>query len=109
MSIDQPQVLDIMGSKEGSNILDVFITDHLPWENKRTNEHIFMLQEKINTYLAAIESGEIERRYPEHKGKSVVINVIGKYPLNDKAKWFFEKASEIVKNAGFELKFSLSP
>lgn len=109
MSIDQQKVIDLMGSKPGSNVLDLFITDHLPWDKATEYEHAYKLQEKVNAYLAAIESGELFETYPEHKGKSVVINVLGKYELNGFAKKFYQKLSGVVKGAGFELKFKLSP
>lgn len=108
MSIDQEKIIDFTGSKEGSQTLDLFITDHLAWDDKTADEHIYKLQGKLNSYLAALESGEIERKYPEHKGKSVVLNVLGKYPLNQKAQGFYDKASAVIKDAGFGLRFKLS-
>jgi hypothetical protein len=109
MSIDQEKVIDFLGSRPGSNVLDLFITDHLPWNEASDYEHVFKLQEKINAYLAAIENGELIKKYPEHKGRGVVINVVGKYELNDLAKEFYKKATQVVKSAGFELRFKLSP
>lgn len=109
MSIDQTKVIDLLGSKEGSNTLDLFITDHLSWDDQTTNEHIYKLQEKLNSYLAALEGGEIEQKYPEHKGKTVVITVVGKHPLSERANEFYDKASAIVSGAGFKLVFKLSP
>jgi hypothetical protein len=109
MSIDQLKTIDLMGSNPGSNVLDLFITDHLPWDKTTEYEHAYKLQEKVNAYLAAIETGELFEQYPEHKGKSVVISVLGKYELNTFAKEFYKKVSGVVKGAGFELKFKFSP
>ncbi|WP_374762261.1 DUF6572 domain-containing protein [Massilia scottii] len=53
------------------------ITDHLPFEGH--NDHLFVLQEKINTYLSFVESGEILESFPTAKSRSVVIKVICKY------------------------------
>ena len=106
MSIDQEKVLDIVAVDDEKNEVNLFITDHLPW-NELINEHIFKLQEKINIYLAAIESGELIEKYPLAKGKKAVIKVIGKYPLpeNDLVRRFYERSTSIVQWAGFDLKF----
>jgi hypothetical protein len=37
-----------------------------------------------------------------------VINIAGRYQLNESAKDFYEKASMIVKDAGFDLRFTLA-
>ncbi|HDR7643838.1 DUF6572 domain-containing protein [Bacillus mycoides] len=54
-------------------------------------EHILLLQEKINTYLSFIETGEIYEVYPEAEGKQFVIKVHAKYPCTEWGKKFLEK------------------
>lgn len=110
MSIDQEKVIDIVGDDEKTNEVLLFITDHLAWDGY-INEHIYKLQEKINAYLAAIESGELEEKHPSAKGKKIVIVVLGKNPLpkNDLINTFCKKAIEVVRGAGFELKFEFKP
>jgi len=97
MSVDQ---------KENEVILH--ITDHHSWEDPKS-DHPFILQDKINSYLSYIESGEIYENNPEYKGKSIVIKVIGKYPLSEFGEKFYEKATSIVQWAGFDLRFEHKP
>lgn len=106
MSIDQPKVIDARSLDKDLKEVHLFIFDHLDWNNVN-DEHLFKLQEKINTYLAYIESGEIYENDPIYKGKSIVIHVIAKYtlPSNDLVKRFYEKATSIVQWAGFDLQF----
>lgn len=66
-----------------------------------------MLQEKINSYLAFLESGEIYETHPKAHGKKIEIKVIGKYALPDDARGFYERARSIVSGAGFLLSFEL--
>ena len=108
MSIDQRKVIDFVAADEKANEVILFITDHLDWSDPK-NEHLLILQDKINDYLAAIESGELVEKYPLGKGKQPIIQVIAKYPLSEIAEKFYEKAKELVKSAGFELRFKLSP
>ncbi len=106
MSIDQPKIIDSISTHNETGDIHLIITDHLAWNDPK-NEHLLILQEKINTYLAFIESGQLYEEYPSAKGKRLIIRVIGKYPLSEEAKKFYKKSSEIVAKAGFELRFEL--
>lgn len=108
MSIEQEKVVDVLAGGRKPNEVVLFITDHLLWDDKSDYEHAIMLQKKLNSYLAFIESGEMEKKYPEHKGKEIIIHVIGRYSLNSNAKKFYEKVSSIISNAGFSLRFEHS-
>ncbi len=106
MSIEQTKVIDFIGTDNKTGNINLGVSDHLDWKDPK-NEHLLILQEKINTYLAFIESGQLYEEYPSAKGKRVIIRVIGKYPLSEEAKKFYKKSSEIVAKAGFELRFDL--
>ena len=110
MSIDQENILDFVGVDDSNNEVILTISDHLPW-SEETKEHIFKLQEKINKYLAAIESGELTEIYPGAKNRKPVIKVVGKYdlPKDELVKRFYEKATSIVQWAGFDLRFEHLP
>ena len=104
MSIDQTGVVDLIGVDNKTGDVVLTITDHLPWESD-VNEHLLLLQEKINAYLSFVESGEIEDAYPDAVGRSVVIQVAGKFELEQQAKLFYSRAESIVKGAGMQLRF----
>ncbi len=71
MSVTNPKVIDFWGiSKEAPNDLLLVMTDHLEWGDKaEQGEHLLVLQEKINSYIAFIESGEIYTEIPGAYGK----------------------------------------
>ena len=104
MSIDQTNVVDSIGIEDSTGNVILTISDHLDWLVK-DDSHLLLLQEKINTYLRFVESGEINEAYPNAKGKNVVINVIGQYPLSQEAKSFYDKVTAIVNSAGIKLQF----
>jgi len=56
MSINELRVIDIVSKKKNSCIV-LTISDHLDWE--KTKEHLLLLEEKINTYLSFLESGDV--------------------------------------------------
>ena len=106
MTVDQTNKIDFVHIDPDSDDAYLTISDHLDW--KEEDEHIWVLQEKINAYLLFIESGELRERFPQAEGKDVTIRVFGKYPISQKAKEFYEVTKNTVKNAGFNLTFEVS-
>lgn len=56
MSILDANVVDIVGVDPAKGIARLIITDHLEWTSP-VQEHLFLLQEKINSYLRFLEGG----------------------------------------------------
>ena len=106
MSIDQMDTIDFATIDKTTGDLWLTISDHLPWD-KNEEKHLALLQRKLNAYLRFIESGEVLKQVPATEGRRIVINVIGKFPLSQKAESFFEKARDIIEGAGFQLQFRL--
>jgi hypothetical protein len=99
MAVDNPDVVDIMSIDPcGSVVLTV--SDHLDWINSASHQSI--LQAKINRYLAFVESGEILDRYPDARGRNVVIQVITQHGPDAEALSFLERARHAVGQAGIE-------
>jgi hypothetical protein len=106
MSIDQTDTIDFATIDKATGELRLTISDHLPWdENER--DHLVLLQNKLNAYLRFIESGEALKKVPGAEGRSIVIDLVGKFPLSQQADAFFEKARAAIEGAGFRLQFSL--
>jgi len=109
MTVDQRNVIDMLGvDKQRNDTAVLWISDHLDWNDPR-NEHLAILQDKLNYYLAIIESGALFEIYPAARGKKVVIQVVGKYALSDIASQFYTRAKKLISDAGFELEFNLLP
>ncbi|WP_044618999.1 DUF6572 domain-containing protein [Gynuella sunshinyii] len=97
MSIEDQDSVDVIAVNE-NGIVVLTILDHLEWDD----EHLYLLQEKINTYLAFIESGEVYETYPNSKGKEFKINVVCKYEPSLTAKEFFSRCATVINQAGFQ-------
>jgi hypothetical protein len=82
------------------------ISDHLSWADDPVR-HMWLIQEKLNKYLAFVESGEIFDSYPHYRGQPIKIRVVAKYPLTDGAVDFYKKVTPIVESAGFGFEFKL--
>ena len=101
MTIEQTEKVDLISVDPRTDEVVMTISDHLDWTEKGT--HLLLLQEKINSYLAFIESGEIFDAYPKAKGRSVVIDIVFQHEVDPEGRNFIEMATEIVANAGFRL------
>jgi hypothetical protein len=108
MSIEQTNIVDFLSIDKASGDVFLTISDHLAWdENEGT--HLELLQDKLNAYLRFIESGELVRECPQVVGRSIVINLVSKFPLSRTAKTFIGKASEAIRDAGFKLQTEVRP
>jgi hypothetical protein len=101
LSIEQSNTVDFVSTDTATGSVVLTISDHLDWE--REDEHLSLLQKKINVYLAFVESGEIEEKYPAARGKRIRIEIVAQHPLSDKALNSLRKAQPIVEGAGLNL------
>jgi hypothetical protein len=106
MSVEEPSKIDFSVFEPQSGDVRLLITDHLDW--KEGGEHLLLLQNKLNSYLAFIESGEIYTKLPKAIGRKIVIEVVGKFPLSDEASRFYRLAGKAIEDAGFSLRFEHS-
>ena len=103
MTIEQLDKIDFISTDSNGNI-NLFISDHLEWDKE--NNHLHLLQEKINKYLSFIESGEIKDHIQNMNDKTIIISVVYKHKPNETALVFLEKAKQTIEQTGFYLKWT---
>nr|WP_192867646.1 DUF6572 domain-containing protein [Thaumasiovibrio occultus] len=96
MSIEQIEVIDAIGIDNSTGHVVLSIIDSLPWDNA----HLLRLQDKLNTYLGFIESGELEVAYPATKGRQVQIHLHSRYCPDEDAISFLEQITRLISSAG---------
>ena len=106
MTISDINVVDIVSTDNANAECVLTISDHLPWEEPG---HLLMLQEKLNHYLAFIESGEIEGTVPDVEDRTIRINVVLAHEPTTEASDFLAQAQTIIRGAGFELAWEHVP
>lgn len=72
MAVDDPNVIDILSDDPHGRVI-LSISDHLGWSEPLS--HLSALQDKLNRYLAFIESGEILEHRPQAAEKTLAIRV----------------------------------
>jgi hypothetical protein len=105
VSVEQFDVVDIISIEKNSGHMILTISDHLDWSD--TVQHQIILQEKINRYIAFVESGEILESYPDAKGEPIVIKIVFKFSSDTKGYEFLAKAKAVVESAGFNLRYEV--
>jgi hypothetical protein len=105
MSIEQTNIIDFLSINADAVVLT--ISDHLDWDQE--NKHLLLLQEKINSYLAFVESGEILKKYPDSMGRRPVISVKVMYEPNAEAFEFFSEVKKVVSDIGIGFQYEYTP
>jgi len=94
MSVVDTDSIDAIGIDKEAKRVFLTIIDPLVWDSE--NVHLFTLQEKINTYLHFIESGELTTAMPDAEGFDIAIELILKHIPTDEAITFFDNTMQIL-------------
>ncbi|BBW96447.1 DUF6572 domain-containing protein [Geobacillus icigianus] len=105
MPLQNTNEIDVISLNREKGIVTLGIIDSLEWENEE--EHLLLLQEKINVYLRFIESGEIYSVYEDAKEREFEIKIYFKNPFPDNCKDFLKKVSDILNGAGYYFNFQV--
>jgi hypothetical protein len=106
MSVEDVDKIDFLIRDKKTGDVVLAISDHLDWDENE-GEHLFVLQKKLNTYLEFIESGQVYAQVPQAAGKKISIQVMGKFPLSDEARKFYDVAGKAIEDLGLSLRFEL--
>ncbi len=106
MTIEQENVIDIIGVNKEEGYVSLVISDHLEWDEK--NEKLLLLQSKINSYLAYIESGQIYEQHPDSKELDVHIVLTCMHEPSSEGLKFIGLVTPVIEEAGFYFKWSVA-
>lgn len=107
MSLEQTKIIDFIGIEQTTGNLILTISDHLDWSDNLQEPHIGILQDKLNTYLSYIESGQVLKDYPNAKNNKIVISIVGKFEPSNKGLHFFNMVRDTLEKAGYGFRFEL--
>lgn len=101
MSVTDMNKVDAMGlSLDGKHIC-MFITDHLDWEDEYG--HLKTLQDKINAYVAYLESGDWQSRYPKDL-EGAIIQIDFLYDITPNCERFLQVVQDQLGQYCIEIK-----
>jgi len=84
-----------------SGAVHLTITDSLEWGAN----HLRLLQEKLNAYLAFVESGELYSVYPGAAERPVLLDVRLRFRPDADATLFLERAATLIASANLSLQY----
>lgn len=99
MSVEQSKVIDLLSFERESGDVVLTVSDHLDWQDP--DDHQRMLQDKLNTYLAFVEGGQLFVEKPEAKGRRIRIAVVFKFRPDSESRAFLKRVAEVIQLAGF--------
>lgn len=102
MSVEQIEKIDFISTSPNGSV-ELTISDHLEWDEK--NEHLLLLQDKINSYLNFVESGQLFEEYPNSKNKDIAIGLVMKFEPNEFASNFLKKCKSVIEELNIEFKW----
>jgi len=102
MSVEDVEMIDIIGVEPESDKVVLTIADHLEWSDEY--DHLKMLQAKLNTYVGFIQSGEMTSAYPTALGRKSVIEIVWKCIPTKSAIKFVTEATIALHHLGIELR-----
>ena len=105
MSVVDSNKIDAMGKSKEKKELSLLIADHLEWENEY--EHLVILQDKINSYLAFIESKQYESTYPKDNFESFVIEIHFQHGMTDNCLKFLETVASQAEELNVTIKVEM--
>jgi hypothetical protein len=100
LSVEWSNTIDIVSIDPKGQVV-LTISDHLDWTD--SIKHQRTLQNKLNAYVAFVESGEILEQYPEAKDRPLIFKIVFKFRPDGGGQDFLAKAQNVVKSAGFSL------
>src|SRR5260221_14609922 len=107
MTVENPSVIDGMGSDPATGRITLMISDHLDWKDEKA--HLHALQQKLNSYLDFVQSGQVYETHPEGRGVGVRIRVFAKYLAPPSTGWFFQRASDVSQENGIAFEYAELP
>jgi hypothetical protein len=105
MSISETDKIDIVATRPDSTVVRLVIADHLPWDD--LDAHGRLLQDKINTYLDFVASGQLGRmREPKVPASPEIwIVLAAQHRPTVPASEFLGRVEEFLRGLG--MKFAL--
>ena len=101
MTVENPNQIDIIAGREDPPLVRLVVSDHLDWSAE--TDHLATLQEKLNHYMAFVETGELVAKYPQYANHPVEVEVVFLHPPTVRVvEHFLDRAAEVVGSAGLE-------
>lgn len=99
-NIEKTDTIDGLAYEQDTSSLILLLTDGMDWSDM--NRHLLLLQDKLNTYIWYIDSGQYKEKYPNVKSVELRVSFLFEEPeichnLLERAKQVFVDVFENVE------------
>ncbi|RGD39709.1 MULTISPECIES: DUF6572 domain-containing protein [Coprococcus] len=99
-NIEKTDTIDGLAYEQDTSSLLLLLTDGMDWSDM--NRHLLLLQDKLNTYIWYIDSGQYKEKYPNVKSVELRVSFLFEEPeicrkLLERAKQVFVDVFENVE------------
>ncbi len=94
MGIDNPRVIDALGTENDTGVEVLTIMDAWDWADEP--EHLLALGDKINAYLGFVESGQLLEEHPRVEGQARRIDILSRYPFPTHLAAFIDHVRQVA-------------
>jgi hypothetical protein len=102
MSVENSKIIDAISLNFEDKVV-LTISDHLEWDEN--NDHVIILQNKINAYLEIIENGELFKNYPDAIDKKIQISIAFKFKPIKIGIEFLKKVKVVLMELDYDFHF----
>ncbi|UWP97184.1 hypothetical protein K3X48_15245 (plasmid) [Aliiroseovarius crassostreae] len=109
MTISETDTIDFVQVNASDQRVNLIVADHLPWEGigDADDQHMYLLQEKLNSYLAYVETRQLYSDYPDVVGYDIKLQVYGKFDRSPKGVEFYARLRGFLEQSGYSIEFIL--
>ncbi|MBK8545095.1 MAG: hypothetical protein IPL62_17070 [Caulobacteraceae bacterium] len=107
MTVENATTIDMIGIDPQSGQVVMGISDHLDWTHEE--QHLALLEAKINTCLAAFQNGQIVEIVPEAKGRKPKVELILQFEPPPNVKAILSALEKKMDAAGYSFAFRPLP
>ena len=105
MAVSDKDKIDSIGTDSGFGNIILTIDDDLSWRNEY--DHLNILQDKINSYLEFIDSGELYKNYPDAEGKRIEILINFKNGITPKCQAYLNRVRNKLIILGINVVYNI--
>ena len=100
LNVENTDTIDGLAYEQETSSLILLLADGMDWSDM--NRHLLLLQDKLNTYIWYIDSGQYKEKYPNVKSVELRVSFLFKKPeichkLLERAKQVFVDVFENVE------------
>jgi hypothetical protein len=108
VTITDVDKIDIVATHPDTSVVKLVITDHLTWDH--IPDHCRLIQDKLNAYLAFVDSGQLRRLQDQYVPDSPEIEIVlvVSYEPPAQASEFLTQARTFLANLGLRFEVEVS-